>query len=143
MKAKRGAKVSLRAKALKTLQKLARIAAADDNGYAQCVSCGRTQHYKEMDGGHFIPKGSSSRWALEEQNVHPQCKGCNGFGMKHGSAEAQYTIWMIDYYGKDAVEEMLATKKEPVKYYASDYRQMIEGWGQQIIEHERRIGERR
>ena len=142
MKAKRGAKVSLRAKALKTLQKLARISAADDNGYCKCVSCGKLDHYKNMDGGHFIPKGSSSRWALDEQNVHPQCKGCNGFGMKHGSAEAQYTIWMLDWYGKDAVEHMLATKKDPIKYYSSDYREMIEDWGQQIMAHERRLGER-
>jgi hypothetical protein len=142
MKAKKGNSATLRAKALKTLQKLARIAAADDNGYAKCVSCGRTDHYKNMDGGHFIPKGSSSRWALEEQNVHPQCKGCNGFGMKHGSAEAQYTIWMLDWYGKEAVANMLATKKEPVKYYAADYREMIDDWGQQIMAHERRIGER-
>ena len=142
MKAKRGAKVSLRAKALKTLQKLARISAADDNGYCKCVSCGKVDHYKNMDGGHFIPKGSSSRWALDEQNVHPQCKGCNGFGMKHGSAEAQYTIWMLDWYGKDAVEHMLATKKDPIKYYSSDYREMIDDWGQQIMAHERRLGER-
>jgi len=140
--AKKQTSAMLRAKALKTLQKLARISAADDNGYCQCVSCGKLDHYKNMDGGHFIPKGSSSRWALEEQNVHAQCKGCNGFGMKHGSAEAQYTIWMLDWYGKDAVEYMLATKKDPVKYYAADYREMIEDWGQQIMAHERRIGER-
>jgi hypothetical protein len=140
--AKKETASTLRAKALKTLQKLARISAADDNGYCQCVSCGRLDHYKNMDGGHFIPKGSSSRWALDEQNVHPQCKGCNGFGMKHGSAEAQYTIWMLDWYGKDAVENMLATKKEPIKYYSSDYREMIEDWGQQIMAHERRLGER-
>ena len=94
---------TLRAKALETIQKLARISAADDNGYCKCVSCGKLDHYKNMDGGHFIPKGSSSRWALEESNVNPQCKGCNGFSMKHGSAEAQYTLWMIDWVGKDQV----------------------------------------
>jgi len=140
--AKKTTSATLRSKALKTLQKLARISAADDNGYCQCVSCGKIDHYKNMDGGHFIPKGSSNRWALDEQNVHPQCKGCNGFGMKHGSAEAQYTIWMLDWYGKEAVEHMLATKKAPIKYYSSDYREMIEDWGQQIMAHERRLGER-
>ena len=133
---------TLRAKALKTLQKLSRISAADDNGYCKCVSCGRLDHYKNMDGGHFIPKGSSSRWALEESNVNPQCKGCNGFSMKHGSAEAQYTLWMIDWVGKDHVEHMLATKNDPVKFYAADYREMIADWSEQIKAHERRLGER-
>ena len=133
---------TLRAKALKTLQKLLRISAADDNGYCKCVSCGKLDHYKNMDGGHFIPKGSSSRWALEESNVNAQCKGCNGFSMKHGSAEAQYTLWMIDWVGKDQVEYMLATKNDPVKFYAADYREMIADWSEQIKAHERRLGER-
>jgi len=133
---------TLRAKALKTLQKLSRISAADDNGYCKCVCCGKLDHYKNMDGGHFIPKGSSSRWALEESNVNPQCKGCNGFSMKHGSAEAQYTLWMIDWVGKDQVEYMLATKNDPVKFYAADYREMIADWSEQIKAHERRLGER-
>ena len=133
---------TLRAKALKTLQKLSRISAADDNGYCKCVSCGKLDNYKNMDGGHFIPKGSSSRWALEESNVNPQCKGCNGFSMKHGSAEAQYTLWMIDWVGKDQVEHMLATKNDPVKFYAADYREMVADWSEQIKAHERRLGER-
>lgn len=133
---------TLRAKALETIQKLARISAADDNGYCKCVSCGKLDHYKNMDGGHFIPKGSSSRWALEESNVNPQCKGCNGFSMKHGSAEAQYTLWMIDWVGKDQVEYMLATKNDPIKFYAADYREMISDWSEQIKAHERRLGER-
>ena len=133
---------TLRAKALKTIQKLARISAADDNGYCKCVCCGKLDHYKNMDGGHFIPKGSSSRWALEESNVNPQCKGCNGFSMKHGSAEAQYTLWMIDWVGKDQVEYMLATKNDPIKFYAADYREMISDWSEQIKAHERRLGER-
>jgi hypothetical protein len=133
---------TLRAKALKMLQKLSRISAADDNGYCKCVCCGKLDHYKNMDGGHFIPKGSSSRWALEESNVNPQCKGCNGFSMKHGSAEAQYTLWMIDWVGKDQVEHMLATKNDPIKFYAADYREMISDWSEQIKAHERRLGER-
>ncbi len=133
---------TLRAKALKTLQKLSRISAADDNGYCKCVSCGKLDNYKNMDGGHFIPKGSSSRWALEESNVNPQCKGCNGFSMKHGSAEAQYTLWMIDWIGKDQVEYMLSTKNDPIKFYAADYREMIADWSEQIKSHERRLGER-
>lgn len=141
--AKKPTTSTLRAKALKTLQKLRRMECADDNGYAKCVSCGKLDHYKNMDGGHFIPKGSSSRWSLEETNIWAQCKGCNGYGMRHGSAEAQYTIHMIDFYGKDYVEHMLATKKDPIKYYAADYREMIASWEEQIKGHERRLGERR
>ena len=94
------AKATPRSKCLKAIQLLARVSAADDNGYCTCVSCGERGHYKEFDGGHFIAKGTSSRWALELINVAPQCKGCNGFGMKYGIAAQQYMLWMIDKYGR-------------------------------------------
>lgn len=140
--AKQPTSSTLRAKALKTLQKLARISAADDNGYCQCVSCGKVDHYKAMQGGHWLAKGSSSRWALEEQNVNPQCGGCNLHGMRYGTAAQQYTIWMQQWYGHDTVEHMLATKRDSVKFYKQDYLDMIADWEEQIKAHERRLGER-
>jgi hypothetical protein len=62
--------------------------------------------------------------------------------MKHGSAEAQYTLHMIDFYGRDFVDHMLSTKSEVHKLYAADYREMIADWSEQIKAHERRLGER-
>jgi hypothetical protein len=42
-----------RKKCLETIQLLSRIAAADDDGYVQCVSCGVIKHYRDgMQGGH-------------------------------------------------------------------------------------------
>ena len=134
------AKETPRAKALKTLQKLVRLKAADDNGYCTCVTCGAIGKWTEFDGGHFIPKGNSSRWALEEENVHPQCKGCNGFGMKYGTATHSYTAWMIDYYGRDFVDHMLATKGDLHKLGKRDYEEMIKDWNEQIKHHLKRIG---
>lgn len=135
---------TLRAQCLEAIQKLARISAANSNGFAQCVSCDPNthaswHHWKDMDGGHFIPKGSSSYWALEIENVHPQCKGCNGFGMKHGSAEAWYTMWMEDYYGKEFVQQMLRDKRKIKKLYAADYREMLADFKAQIKQHEDRL----
>src|SRR5690606_31085440 len=98
------AKETPRAKALKTLQKLVRLKAADDNGYCTCVTCGAIGKWTEFDGGHFIPKGSSSYWALEEENLACQCKGCNGFGMKYGDAAQRFTTYMIDLRGRDFVD---------------------------------------
>ena len=46
----------LREEAAVLLQKLVRMKAADVDGIAQCVTCGKKQHYKEMDGGHFISR---------------------------------------------------------------------------------------
>ena len=130
----------LRKECLKSIQLLARISAADDQGYAKCVSCGIVQHYKQMDGGHFIPKGNSSYWALEVENVHPQCKGCNAFEMKHGTAQIAYTHFMHDMYGKDFVDEMLATKSNPKKLYKTDYVGLLDHLNGLVKYHQERIG---
>jgi len=130
-----------KAKALITLQKLVRLKAADDRGYCQCVSCGKYFHWKTGDGGHFLAKGASSYWALREENVHPQHKGCNGFGMRNGTAAIEYTRWMQDYYGDDFVQHMLETKNNPVKYYKKDLIDMTKEWEKEIKFHLERIGE--
>jgi hypothetical protein len=111
-----------RAKALQTLQKLVRLKAADDNGFCECVTCNDICKWTEGDGGHFIPKGHSSYWALVEENIHFQCKKCNNWGMKYGTAAQQYTLYMIDTYGRDFVEDMEKRKRDEVKYYKRDYR---------------------
>ncbi len=130
----------LKQECYKAAQKLARLSEADDNGYCTCVSCGVVKHYKDMQGGHFIPKGNSSYWALDvEFNIHSQCPPCNMWGMKHGSAAQQYTLWMQDMYGRDFVQDMIDKKSTPVKRYKADYEQLLEGFTELIRKHERRI----
>ena len=46
-----------RKEALQAAQLLARVSAADDNGYCQCSSCDTMQKWNEMDGGPFYSKG--------------------------------------------------------------------------------------
>ena len=128
-----------RNKALNAIQKLARVAAADDNGYCECVSCGAYYHWKDTDGAHYIAKGHSSYWALKIENVHCQCRPCNRYGMRFGTAANEYTKWMIDNYGRDFVDQMEADKKKEVKIYKKDYEEMLADFNQQIKYHLDRI----
>ena len=129
----------LRQECLKAIQRLCRLAAADDDGNCACVSCGCVKHYSQLQGGHWLAKGSSSFWALRIENVHPQCASCNMWGMRYGSAAQQYTLWMEDMYGRDFVEEMIATKSNPIKLYKADYEEMLEEFNEQIKHHENRL----
>ena len=129
----------LRQECLKAIQRLCRLAAADDEGNCACVSCGVVKHYSQLQGGHWLAKGSSSYWALRIENVHPQCSSCNMWGMRYGSAAQQYTLWMEDMYGRDFVEEMIATKSNPIKLYKADYEEMLEEFNEQIKHHENRL----
>jgi hypothetical protein len=134
-------KKTLRAKCLEAAQLLARISEADDNGWCTCWSCKERFHYKSGDGGHFIPKGQSSYWALRPENIHFQCKGCNGFGMKFGVAESQYTISMIKEYGEAFVRNMHETRRTPIKMYKKDYEEFLKITNEKIRAHKRRLGE--
>lgn len=133
---------ALKKQALELLQKLVRLKAADDNGYVSCVTCGTTRQWNDaMQGGHFIAKGNggSNEWALVEENVHPQCAGCNGFGMRYGNAETAYTLYMVDMYGREKVDIMLH-RNLTKKYGRFELEIMINDYKQQIKFHEERVG---
>ncbi len=87
---------------------------ADDNGYVECVTCGRKLLWKEVDAGHFIHHKKATFFDL--RNVHPQCRPCNGF--KAGNAIA-YKEFMIKRYGQDVVYalEYLSNRRYEFKDY--------------------------
>jgi hypothetical protein len=118
------------------LQLLVRIAAADDNGYCTCVSCGVTRHYKDsMQGGHFIGrKWTATRLMVE--NVHPQCAYCNG--PLRGN-NIPYTLWMEDNYGREFVEELLTLKHQSKKYSRGELDGLMAEFNEQIRFHETRV----
>lgn len=97
------------------LQKLVRLKAADENGYCKCVTCGVSKHYKEMQGGHFISRRYTGTKIIEE-NVNPQCYGCNGPKAKDGTVTIAYTLYMTDMYGREYVDELQKIKHVPKKY---------------------------
>lgn len=48
------------------------------NGYSKCYTCGKVDHWKKLQAGHFQSrKHYSTRW--DEINVQVQCAGCNIF----------------------------------------------------------------
>lgn len=117
------------------LQRLVRMKYADDNGMCECVTCGKVGHYKDMDGGHFV----SRRWTatlLVEENIHPQCKGCNNF---RNGAPDDYALFMIDTYGMEAMRELIDSKHRVVKYTRIDLEDMIADIKARIKEQEQRL----
>jgi hypothetical protein len=58
--------------------KYIRLRDADSRGYCRCITCGRSEPWKEMDAGHFVSRDRKAvRW--DERNVHAQCPHCNRF----------------------------------------------------------------
>lgn len=130
----------LKKEALEKLQLLVRLKASDDNGYCKCVTCDTVSKWNDgMQGGHFISRGKT-KWCLVEENVHPQCAACNGFGMKYHNKEAVYTLYMQDMYGSDFVQHMLDTQHQVVKLSRVELEDMIKDFKEQIKENKKRIG---
>lgn len=104
------------------LSRLVRLSAADSNGYAQCVACGKYAHWTEMDAGHFVGRRSlATRFDL--RNVNVECRACNRFSPDHLIG---YTIWMQEQHGDMVIAELWAKKHQPVKYTRADYEQLID-----------------
>lgn len=94
------------------VQKYVRIKDFAENGYCTCVTCGKTGHWKEFDGGHWISRTYTIH-KINQDQIFPQCKGCNRFAHK---CHDDYTLFMVDKYGEDWVREMIATKRTIKKW---------------------------
>jgi len=103
----------------KLTQKLVRLKAADKNGYCECVTCGIRKHWKEMQGGHFIERRKTSTLLVEE-NIHPQCPGCNLYRMKLSSTILAYRRYMVDMYGEHFVTQLEIESSKPKKFTADE-----------------------
>jgi len=125
----------LKQEAASLLQKLVRMKYANDEGMCCCVTCNKKEHYKDMDGGHFV----SRKWTatlLVEENIHPQCKYCNKY--RNGAVE-DYALFMIDTYGIEAMRELVDSKHRVVKYTQADLLDLIAEYKLRIKEQEQRL----
>ena len=127
--------------AAKLLQRLVRLKHSDDNGYAQCVTCNKKDHFKNLQGGHFIPRGRTI-FKLFEENIHPQCPHCNCWGMKQAHYVLKYRQYMVDTYGENRVKAMerLAWRASP-KFNREEIIEFQRGLKERIKIELDRIGE--
>lgn len=127
-------------KAAKLLQRLVRLKASDDNGYCTCVTCGKVDHYKNIQGGHFYGRRNLV-FKLFEENIHPQCPACNLYGMKTTKIQEAYRIYMEDTYGARRIRAMqrLAWRASP-KFNRDEVIQFAGDLKEQIKQEEWRIG---
>jgi hypothetical protein len=97
---------------------------ADGCGIAKCITCGKKDHYKKLQCGHFMSRRHySTRW--NENNVAVQCYGCNI--SRHGE---QYKFGL--YLGENLSEEMYIMSHKTVKFADVDLIDMIEYYADKL-----------
>lgn len=98
-----------------------RLRNADVNGNVQCVTCGKQDHWKKMQAGHFASrKHYSTRW--DEINVQVQCVGCNVY--RYGE-QFKFSKWIDANYYKGMAEEIMLQANQVIKYSNQELLEMV------------------
>jgi hypothetical protein len=113
------------------VQRLVRLKAADSNGMVKCWTCDTVKHWKEMQGGHFIERGKTATKMLEE-NIHPQCPGCNMYGMKHASKVLDYRREMVAWYGEEFVSWLENESKKTIRHNRQELQLLLADYTKQV-----------
>ena len=103
---------------------------ADHNGMTECFTCGKKDHWKSLQCGHFMSrKHYATRW--NEDNCQVQCAGCNVF--RYGE---QYTFGKhLDIYIKQGLaEELNLLSHKTVKYDNNDLLELIDLYTKKLAE---------
>jgi hypothetical protein len=92
------------------------------NDISKCVTCGKEDHWKSLQCGHFMSrKHMSTRW--NEDNCQVQCAGCNVF--RYGE---QYIFGQ--YLGDKLANELYIKSKETCKFTDVELQELIEHYTQ-------------
>jgi hypothetical protein len=121
----------LKRKFWKVFSEWVRRSHADQNGNVVCVSCGKVMRWQDSDAGHYEPKTSGLSIYFLEENVHPQCTGCNRF--RHGN-QTQYALWLRRKYGEQILDKIDYYKKQTIQIHDNEYIKFIEIYKQKIKE---------
>jgi len=98
------------------------------NGIAKCVTCGKKDHWKNLQAGHFMSrKHYATRW--DEDNVEVQCMACNVY--RYGE---QYLF--AKHLGEKKADELLAKSRTMVKIKDWELQDMIEIYKKKLLELE-------
>ena len=98
-----------------------RLKDADDLGNATCFTCGKVDHWKKLQNGHFQSrKHYATRWL--EMNCQVQCAGCNVF--RYGE-QFLFSKYLDQKYGDGTSEKLFIKSRETIKYSNNDLLDMI------------------
>lgn len=100
---------------------------ANAEGYQSCITCGKWDHWKNMQASHFIPGRRNSILFLEE-NCHASCVQCNIW--RHGALE-EYYPFMLSKYGQETIDRIKRLKNEIFKPTREYYEDLIEKYKQE------------
>lgn len=103
---------------------------ADENGYATCVTCGATKHWKEQQAGHFVSRTHGATF-VDPHNVHVQCYRCN---MTLKGNMIAYHDFMLQTYGQGEIDRLQRIARFPHRWTVYELKNLINKTKEQLLE---------
>lgn len=103
---------------------------ADNNGIAECFTCGKKDHWKSLQCGHFMSrKHYSTRW--DEKNCQVQCSGCNVF---RWGEQFKFGRNLDIKLGKGTADSLEQKSRQILKYNNIELIELIEHYKKKVAE---------
>lgn len=97
-------------------------------GMAECFTCGKVDHWKNLQCGHFQSrKHYSTRW--NEKNCQVQCAGCNVF--RYGE-QYKFGLYLNKKYGNNISEKLMNEAKRTIKLSNFELQEIIDHYKLEI-----------
>lgn len=98
------------------------------NEIAECYTCGKVDHYKKLQCGHFMSrKYYATRW--DEDNCQVQCYSCNV--MRYGE-QYKFGLRLAKEKQLDLPEKLLAKTRKITKFSDVDIKEMIDLYKEKV-----------
>jgi len=98
-----------------------RLREADNSGFTTCFTCGKKDHWKKLQNGHFQSRRHyATRW--DERNCQVQCVGCNMF---KGGEQFLFAKALDNKYYDGISDELHITAQSIVKFSNLDIELLI------------------
>lgn len=100
------------------------------NFYVMCVTCGRKDHYKKMQNGHYISRRVMAT-RFDEINCNVQCDYCNE--TLHGNLK-KYKEYLERTYGKSVIPMLQLKVRNTPKLQTYQIQEIIDEYTKKVDE---------
>jgi hypothetical protein len=99
------------------------------NEIAECYTCGKKDHWKKLQAGHFASRRHySTRW--DENNVQVQCYGCN---IANQGMQFEFGKKLCLQFDNNFADELMIKSKQVCKFTDVELEEKINYYTQQTL----------
>jgi hypothetical protein len=129
MRSKKPSRSKLVKLADKVFSEFIRRRNANELGITECFTCGKIDHWKKLQCGHFQSrKHYNTRW--NETNCQVQCAGCNVF--RYGE-QYKFGLYLNKKFGGNISEKLMQDARKTIKLSNFEIQEIIDHYKNEIL----------